>query len=133
MKPSANRLLNDPVASVESRISRLAIGVGRVAHGPLQRLLGRALQRLKQQAQARRLQSLDDHMLRDIGLSPRDVGWCRVGTAGDPQWQPSYELYFRARETRAKAMGDVLKWILANAWRQVRRRARTRHDEAAAP
>jgi uncharacterized protein YjiS (DUF1127 family) len=115
MKPSDNRLLNDPIASIENPIRRAAIDICRLIGGPFQHLSVVVSKRLEQVAQRRHLQSLDDHMLKDIGISRCDVEReIRLGSL-------SHELYFRARQARAKAMADALGRIFANASRQIRR------------
>jgi uncharacterized protein YjiS (DUF1127 family) len=132
MKPSSSRLLNDPVASIESPIRRAVGDIGRLVGGPLKRLSVYVWQRLERAAQHRSLQSLDDNMLKDIGVSRCDVEReIRFGGHGEtrtdnPHRLFSHDLYFRAR---TQAMSDALESVFANASRYVRRRSRMRDDD----
>jgi uncharacterized protein YjiS (DUF1127 family) len=135
MKPSSSRLLNDPVASIESPIRWAAVDVGRLVRGPLKRLSVYVWKRLERAAQHRSLQSLDDNMLKDIGVSRCDVEReIRFGGHGEtrtdnPHRLFSHDLYFRARHARTQAMSDALESVFANASRYVRRRSRIRDDD----
>jgi len=127
MKPSGNHLLDDAIASVEGRIRRAAIETGRLIRGPLQRLSGLVSKRVERAAQSRRLQSFDDHMLADIGLSRREAErWPSGAASGDHRPPLSHDLYFQARRERAEMAGRALKSALAAAARYVRHRSRTR-------
>ncbi len=52
---------------------RAAIDRGGLVGGPIQRFANLASEWLKRQAERRRLQSLGDHMLNDMGVSRRDI------------------------------------------------------------
>ncbi len=68
-KPGGNR----PVGSIGRSIRRAAIGMARRAGGPFQRLAIFIPTWLELAAERRRLRSLSDHMLKDIGVSRCDV------------------------------------------------------------
>jgi uncharacterized protein YjiS (DUF1127 family) len=59
--------------SIGRSIRRAAIGMGRLIGGPLERLAILIPAWLDQAAERRRLRSLSDHMLKDIGVSRCDV------------------------------------------------------------
>lgn len=132
MKPSGDRLLNDPIASFAGRIRRTVIAIGRLIRGPLRRLSILASKRLQRAAQSRRLQSLGAHMLADIGLPRRDaesdirLGWPSGAVWSDHYHPLSYDLYFHARRERTETAGHALKSAFAKAVRHVRRRSRRR-------
>ena len=52
---------------------KAAVDIAGLVRGPIQRLADVASKRLKRHAERRRLQSLGDHMLKDMGVSRRDV------------------------------------------------------------
>ena len=134
MKPSDNRLLHDPIASVDNPMRRAALEMGRLIGRPLRRFSAFIWKRLERAAQYRSLQSLDDNMLKDIGVSRCDVEReIRFGGDGetrtdDPHRLFSHDLYFRARQARGRAMSDALEWVLGSASSQPRRRSQTRDD-----
>jgi uncharacterized protein YjiS (DUF1127 family) len=68
-KPGGNR----PVGSIGRSLRRAAIGMGRLVGRPLQRLAIFIPTWLEQAAERRRLRSLSDHMLKDMGVSRCDV------------------------------------------------------------
>ena len=128
MKPSDNRLLNDPI---ENPLRRAALDIGRLVGRPLLRLSVFVWKRLELAAQHRSLQSLDDNMLKDIGVSRCDVEReIRFGGHGetmtdDPHRLFSHDLYFRARQARVEAVSDTLGRAFASASRHARRRSET--------
>ena len=134
MKPSDNRLLNDPIASIENPLRRAAIDIGRLVGRSLRHLSVFVWKRLELAAQHRRLQSLDDNMLKDIGVSRCDVEReIRFGGHGetmtdDPHRLFSHDLYFHARQARAQAMSDAVEWVFAKASGRTRHRSQTRDD-----
>lgn len=134
MKPSDNRLLNDPMASIEKPLRRATIDIYRFVGRALKRLSVLVATRLELAAQRRSLQSLDDNMLKDVGLSRCDVereirfGGYGGTMADDPHRPLSHELYFHAREARGKAVSDALGWVFANASRRAWRRDGDRHS-----
>jgi len=80
MKPSSNHLASAAVGSIGSPIRRAAININGLVGGPVQRLAMSMSKWLEQRAGRRRLQSLDDHMLKDIGVARCDIER-KVGTA----------------------------------------------------
>ena len=134
MKPSDDRLLNDPVGSIENPMRRAVLEMGRLVGRPFRRFLGFVWKRLELAAQHRSLQSLDDNMLKDIGVSRCDVEReIRFGGHGetrtdDPHRLFSHDLYFHARHARVQAMSEALEWVFASAARHGRRRSQTRDD-----
>ena len=134
MKPSDNRLLNDPMASIENPMRRAALAIGRLIGRPVRRLSAFVWKRLERAAQHRSLQSLDDNTLKDSGVSRCDVereirfGGHGERRADDPHRLFSHDLYFHARQARAQAMSDAVEWVFANASRHARRRSQTRDD-----
>ena len=64
---------NHPVGSIGRSLRRAAIGMGRLVGGPFQRLAIFIPTWLDQAAERRRLRSLSDHMLKDLGVSRCDV------------------------------------------------------------
>jgi uncharacterized protein YjiS (DUF1127 family) len=71
--PSGSHLVRAAVASIGRPARRAASGVDRLLGGPLQRLAVFIPAWLAQGAKRRRLRSLSDHMLKDMGVSRRDV------------------------------------------------------------
>ena len=134
MKPSDNRLLNDPIGSIENPMWRAALEIGRLIGRPFRRFSVFVWKRLERAAQHRSLQSLDDNMLKDIGVSRCDVEReIRFGGHGetwtdDPHRLFSHDLYFRARQARGQALNDALEWVFGSASSQSRRRSQTRSD-----
>jgi uncharacterized protein YjiS (DUF1127 family) len=134
MKPSDNRLLNDPIGSIENPMRRAALEIGRLIGRPFRRFSVFVWKRLEQAAQHRSLQSLDDNMLKDIGVSRCDVEReIRFGGHGeartdDPHRLFSHDLYFRARQARGQAMSDALEWIFGSASSQAPDRSPTRDE-----
>jgi uncharacterized protein YjiS (DUF1127 family) len=72
--PGAGHLVRAAFGSIARRIRTAAINVDGLVGGRFQRLAIFVSTRLSQEAERRRLQSLSDHMLRDMGVSHRDVG-----------------------------------------------------------
>jgi len=70
---AANPGGNRPVGSIGRSLRRAAIGMGRLVGGPFQRLAIFIPAWLDQAAERRRLRSLSDHMLKDMGVSRCDV------------------------------------------------------------
>ena len=128
MKPSDNRLLNDPMASIEKPLWRATIDIYRLVGRAFKRLSVLVAARLELAAQRRSLQSLDDNMLKDVGISRCDVereirfGGYGGTMADDPHRPLSHELYFHAREARGKAVSGALGSVFANASRRAWRR-----------
>ena len=133
MKPSDNRLLNDPMASIEKPLRRATIDIYRLVGRALKRLSVLVATRLELAAQRRSLQSLDDNMLKDVGISRCDVereirfGGYSETMADDPHRPLSHELYFHARQARMEAVSGMLGRAFANASRRVWRRGGDRH------
>ena len=131
MKPSDNRLLNDPIASIENPLRRAMLEAGRLIGRSFQRLSVFVWKRLERAAEHRSLQGLDDNMLKDIGVSRCDVEReIRFGGHGetmtdDPHRLFSHDLYFRARQARVEAVSDTLGRAFASASRHARRRSET--------
>jgi uncharacterized protein YjiS (DUF1127 family) len=73
IEPSGNRLGAAAVMSIESALRSPAIDGDRLVGGLIQRLANLISRRLERRAQRRRLQSLGDHLLKDIGVSRCDV------------------------------------------------------------
>jgi uncharacterized protein YjiS (DUF1127 family) len=72
-KPSSSHLVRAAAGSIGRPIRRAAIDVDRLVGGPIGRLAIFISQWLERGAEHRLLQSLDDHMLKDIGVSRCDV------------------------------------------------------------
>jgi len=72
-KPSARHLARAATRSIGSPVRGAAIGLYRLVGGPIRRLASFISTWLERAADIRRLQSLDDHMLKDIGVSRCDV------------------------------------------------------------
>jgi len=71
--PGGNHLVRAAFGSIGRRIRRAAIDIDGLVGGRFQRLAIFISTWLTQEAERRRLRSLGDHMLRDIGVSRRDV------------------------------------------------------------
>lgn len=80
-KPGGTHPVRAAVGASGRSIRRAAIGMGRLVGGPLQRLAIFIPQWLEQGAERRRLRSLSDHMLKDIGVSRCDVERAACTTA----------------------------------------------------
>ena len=72
-KPSASHLARAAARSIGSPVRSAAIDLYHFAGGPIRRLARFISKWLEQDAEYRRLQSLDDHMLKDIGVSRCDI------------------------------------------------------------
>jgi uncharacterized protein YjiS (DUF1127 family) len=72
-KPSGSHLVRIAVGSIGRPIRRAATDMDRLAGGPIRRLATFISTWLKRDAEHRLLQSLDDHMLKDMGVSRCDI------------------------------------------------------------
>jgi uncharacterized protein YjiS (DUF1127 family) len=72
-KPHGGQRARTADGSIGHSIRRAAIAMGRLIGGPLERLAIFIPAWLDQAAERRRLRSLSDHMLKDIGVSRCDV------------------------------------------------------------
>ena len=117
MKPSSNRLLNDPVASIESpirerRSTSAALSEGRLS--VFQSMSGSGWSGPRNTDACR---ASTTTMLKDIGVSRCDVEReIRFGGHGEtrtdnPHRLFSHDLYFRARQARTQAMSDALESV----------------------
>ena len=71
--PGGNNRARAAAGSIGRSLRRAAGGMGRLVGGPLQRLAIFIPTWLDQAAERRRLRSLSDHMLKDMGVSRCDV------------------------------------------------------------
>ena len=69
---------------------RAAVDIDGLIGGPIQRLADFASKWLKRHAERRRLQSLGDHMLKDMGVSRRNVVARRLNITGIGEGDAEY-------------------------------------------
>jgi uncharacterized protein YjiS (DUF1127 family) len=72
MKPTGDNSLNEPMASLGTPLWRAAADMACLAE-PFRHLAASVSTWLERGAQRRRLQRLDDHMLKDMGITRCDV------------------------------------------------------------
>jgi uncharacterized protein YjiS (DUF1127 family) len=72
-KPSGNHLLRVAVGSIRRSRQRAAIGMDRLVGAPIRRLAIFMSTWVQQGRERRLLHRLGDHVLKDIGVSRRDV------------------------------------------------------------
>jgi uncharacterized protein YjiS (DUF1127 family) len=80
-KPGDDHLLSNAVRSIKRPVRRAAVDIDRLVGAPLRRLAIFMSTWLRQVAERRVLRRLDDHMLKDIGVSRGDLQrrWYDIG------------------------------------------------------